>query len=162
VAAAIQVRYCFAYSYLASGQADMALLDMEIESAWQTIGGIDTPIDAGLVKNVHATLSANTVLGAFAYEDGSTCYTTTIQKFVIGDEVEATNGLIEVVATGAAALCLGASVSETQMARASKDSQTRGTRDVASSLWRDFLTLRTNLSEGLGRERPSVIRVNRG
>ena len=80
----------------------------------------------------------------------------------MGDEVEATNGLIELVSTGTAALLLGASVSETQMARASKDSQARGTRDVASSLWRDFLTLRTNLSEGLGRERPNTIRVNRG
>lgn len=147
---------------LASGQTDMAALDMELESAWQTIGGIDTPIAGGLVLNVHATLSANGTIGVFEYEDGSTCYTTTIQKFIVGDENEATNGLIELAASGAAALCLGASVSETQMARASKDSQVRGTRDVASSLWRDFLTLRTNLSEGLSRERPSVIRVNRG
>ena len=147
---------------LATGEANMNALDMAIESAWQVIGGEATPIDAGLVLNVHTTIQASGVLGAFAYEDGSTAYTTTVRKFVVGDEDEATNGLIEIVATGAAALCLGASVSETQMARASKDSQARGTRDVASSLWRDFLTLRTNLSEGLSRERPGVIRVNRG
>ena len=147
---------------LATGQANMDALDLDLESAWQIIGGVDTPIDGGLVPQVHTTLQASGVLGAFAYEDGSTAYTTTTRKFVIGDESEAVNGLIEIVCTGAAAICLGASVSETQMARASKDSQARGTRDIASSLWRDFLTLRTNLSEGLGRARPGVIRVNRG
>jgi hypothetical protein len=147
---------------LSTGQIDMAAADMELEHAWQIIGGADTPVPGYLKRNLHTTLSANQVLGNFEYWDGSTCYTTTIQKYVLGDEDEDVNGLIEIVSTGAAAICLGASVSETQLAKSSKDSQQRGSRDVATSLWRDFLTLRTNLSEGLSRERPDQILAVRG
>lgn len=147
---------------LATHQANLPAALMDIDSAWQTIGGIDVPVPAGFKRNVHTTVASNGVLGHFDYIDGSTLYLTYIAKLVLGDEDEDANGLIEMVATGAAALCLGASVPETNMASSSKDSQNRQREDVAAKLWRDFLTLRGNYSEGLARERGSSVRTFRG
>ena len=147
---------------LSTGQAALAAAAMDIHAIWQSIGGIKEPVGWALHRNVHATVAANGVLADIDYIDGSTAYLTYIAKFVVGDEDEDTNGLVEMVATGAAALCLGATVSETNMASSSKDSQTRKQGDTASKLWRDFLTLRGNFSEGLARDRGTRIRVDRG
>ena len=147
---------------LATGQAALAAAAMDIHNAYQNIGGIKTRIPAGISRNVHSTVATNGVLGEFEFCDGSTAYLTYVAKLILGDEDEDTNGLIEIVATGAAALCLGAAVSETNLASSSKDSQGRQKEDVAARLWRDFLTLRGNLSEGLSRDRGNRFRVSRG
>ena len=147
---------------LATNQAALAAAAMDIYAVYQNVGGVKTPIPYRLDRNVHATVAANGVLGEFDFADGSTAYLTYIAKFVVGDEDEDVNGLVEIVATGAAALCLGATVSETNLASSSKDSQTRKQEDTAAKLWRDFLTLRGNLSEGLARDRGTRLRVSRG
>ena len=147
---------------LSTGQAALAAAVMDIHAIWQSIGGIKEPIGWRLNRNVHTTVAANGVLADIDYIDASTAYLTYIAKYVVGDEDEDTNGLIEMVATGAAALCLGATVAETSMASSSKDSQTRKQGDTAAKLWRDFLTLRGNFSEGLARDRGTRIRVDRG
>ena len=145
---------------LATGQTNLAGTEMKVVDAYQKIGSEIISIPFSIKRNVHTTLAASTVLGNYDPVDGSTIYLTSVAKMAIGDETTYP-AMIEIVATGAAALCLGSTVSETQLERTGKDNQERGQRDVSQSLWRDFLTLTANYSAELAEDR-SGIRVDRG
>jgi hypothetical protein len=148
---------------LSTYQTPLAATDMDIDSAWQLTTEGYMQIPSALRRNVHTTVSTNGVLGSFDYINATTAYVTTIAKLAIGDEDEDANGLIEMVSTAAAAICLGASISEGQLASSSKDSQARTPQqDVAARLWRDHLTLKRAYSEAIGRERGTYLRVDRG
>jgi len=129
------------------GQVALAANVEDLVGAWQIIAGENVTIPFNVDRNLHTTVSANAVMGTFDQWDNSTIFLTFIRKLAIGDET-ADNALVEMVATGASALLLGASVSDTVQERSKKDSQNRS-RDVASNLWRDFLALR----QAHGRER---------
>lgn len=128
------------------GQVDLPANLLEINTAWQIVGGQKVTIPFNVFRNVHTTVSANNVLGFFDHSDLSTIYLSYLRKLVVGDEATdpSDDALVRMVATGAAALALGASVSDTVQERSKKDSQKRGQRDVALSLFRDFITLRQN------------------
>jgi hypothetical protein len=125
---------------VSTGQVDLPAAVQDIDAAWQIIAGSAGTVPFRVFRNLHTTVSANGVLGIFDTFDGSTIYFTYRSKLVIGDETD-DEALVWMVATGAAAILLGASVSETQLERSKKDSQNRQ-RDIAAVLWRDFLTLR--------------------
>ncbi len=145
---------------LATYQAELLAVTMEITEAVQVVAGKREPIPFKLHRNQHTTVSSTTVLADLDYANGSACYITAKEKFVVTDESEADNGLVEMVATGSAALLMGATVSEGQLAKSSKDSQDR--EDVGSRLWSDFLTLRESYSEGLAREVGLEFLIDRG
>jgi hypothetical protein len=68
------------------------------------------------------------------------------------------------VALGASAVLLGASMSEATLGSTKKDNTEAADRrgSAADRIWRDFLTLRQNMSEELGRRQPNQIYINRG
>jgi hypothetical protein len=144
---------------LTNYQVDIPATVLAIDSAFQVIGGSATSIPFGAVRNTG--VSDTGVLGQFGFIDGSTTHYTAIEKYAMGDETTYPE-LVGCVATGAAALCLGASISESALASSSSDSQSRGERDIGSSLWRDFLTLRQGLTEGLSRDRGNHLVIDRG
>ena len=117
----------------------------KIVSAWQVISGEAVQIPFDLMRDVHTTVSSTGMLAYFGAFDGTTIYYTYEEKYdsadTLGEDLE------YCVAIGAAALAAGSQVHESNMASASKDSQARGGRDVSASLWRDFITLRTSISE---------------
>jgi hypothetical protein len=122
------------------GQVDLPAAVQDIDTAWQVIANVAYTIPFAVYRNLHTTVTANGVLGAFDALDSSTVYYTYRSKLAIGDET-GDEALVWMVATGAAALLLGASVSDTAQERSKKDSKNRQ-RDIAATLWRDFLTLR--------------------
>ena len=146
---------------LATGEAELNALDMEVLSAHQVIGGESIPIPVGIQRNLHTSVSSTGVLGYFDFADSGTVYLTTKRKLAVGDE-DSNDGLVRLVATGAAALLLGASVSETDLERAKKDSQGRRPESSAQLLWRDFLTLKMQFAEEVSRDTVTQFIVYRG
>lgn len=146
---------------LATGEAELNALDMEVLSAHQLVGGVSIPIPVGIQRNLHTSVSSTGVLGYFDFYDSGTVYLTTKRKLAIGDE-STFEGLVRLVATGAAALLLGASVSETDLERAKKDSQGRRPESAAQLLWRDFLTLKVQYAEDISRDTVTQFIVYRG
>jgi len=121
-----------------------------IESAWQSIGGEIHAIPFGVAKNVSTSVSSTGVLGELFAIDGSSVYVTTRERYLEADSIS--EALTQCIATGAAALCVGAARSSTDLEAAKKDSQFRGQRNPANDLWRDFVTLRSALAEDLAGE----------
>lgn len=121
-----------------------------IESAYQNIGGEQVQIPFGVQRNVHTTVSSTGVLGELYAIDGSSVYVTARERW--GESDTMSEALKQCIATGAAALCIGGSRSATDLESAKKDSQFRGQRNPANDLWRDFVTMRTALSEDIASE----------
>jgi hypothetical protein len=121
-----------------------------ILSAWQIVGGTRYTIPFGMVTDLSTELASTGTLAEFYAIDGSTVYYTTEERLLSSDTLS--ESLVQCIATGAAAVSLGASVAETSMAFASKDSQSRGERSVADKLWREFVTLRSALADDIARD----------
>ena len=121
-----------------------------IVDAKQTIGGTFISIPYALQKNLSTSVSSTTVLGELYAIDGSSVYITTKERYAASDTLP--SGLEECAAVGVAAMTLGAARSSTDLEASSKDSQFRGQRNPADSLWRDFITLRSSLAEDLAVE----------
>lgn len=130
-----------------------------IVGAYQIYGGERVSIPFGMQKNVHASISSTGVLGELHAIDGSSVYLTTRERFVEADTMS--EALKQCVATGAAAIALGASRSSTDLESAKKDSQFRGQRNPGSDLWRDFVTLRSSLAADVAYEE-DTFEVRRG
>jgi len=146
---------------LSTGVAALAATDLEVIHAYQIVGGAPYEIPAGLTTQVHTTVSANGTIGYFDYIDSSTCYTTTRVKLVIGDDDS--KEIRQMVATGAAALILGASVSEVSMEPGRREGGDVGARQAAGdALMLDFLTLKAQYAEELSRETATRFAVDRG
>ncbi len=126
------------------GQVELFANVRTIDSAWQIIAGYMTQIPFGECRNVPSPISSTGVLGTFDHMDLSTIYFTYLRKLIIGDEDVDPNGsaLIQMVATGAAALALDMSVVDTTQERSKKDSQNRRDSDAAARLLRSFFTLK--------------------
>ena len=131
-------------------QNDVPATVKQILSAWQVIGGQNVTIPFALFENLESTLSATGTMGEFYAIDGSDVYYTTIEKYVNTDTLS--EALTQCIATGAAAISLGASISETNLESSKKDSQSRRERNPAQDLWREFVTLRSAVSEDISRE----------
>ncbi len=82
--------------------------------------------------------------------DGSSVYYTYEGRYISTDTLS--EAVTQCVATGAAAIALGASVSETALESSKKDSQTRRESNPAQDLWREFITLRSALSDDIARD----------
>lgn len=121
-----------------------------IIDAKQAIAGTWISIPFALQKNLSTSVSSTTVLGELYAIDGSSVYVTVKERYLTTDTI--TGGLEECIAVGVAAMTLGAARSSTDLEASSKDSQFRGQRNPADSLWRDFITLRSSLAEDLGVE----------
>jgi len=135
---------------LSDYQVELNAAVEEIESATQSIGGTFHQIPFGMSKNVSTSVSSTGVLGELFAIDGSSVYITTRERFLEADSIS--EALTQCVATGAAALMVGASRSSTDLESAKKDSQFRGQRNPANDLWRDFITLRSAIAEDVASE----------
>jgi hypothetical protein len=148
---------------LVDGQEAVPAEVEEIVSAWQIIG--PTAHNIAVTRQpweVHTSVATNGKLATFDWINGSTGYYTYRAKIVEADEAD--TELTHLIALGAAALCLGASISETTLESTKKDNAEAVSQRGAAGdrLMRDFLTLRQNMSEELGRRGPQRILYNRG
>jgi hypothetical protein len=135
----------------------------EIISAWQIIGSREYLIPVSRQPyEVHASLASTGKLAVFEWINGSTGYYTYRAKFAEADEAD--TELTHLIALGAAAILLGASISEATLESTKKDNaEAVGQRSSAGDrLWRDFLTLRQSMSEEQTKRLPQRIVVNRG
>ncbi len=123
-----------------------------IESATQLIAGFKVPVEYQLEKNLSTSVSSTTVLASLYTVDGSSVYLTTRNRVAIDGVQTLTEQVIQCIATGAAALCVGATRAATNRETASKDSQFRGQRNPSTDLWRDFITLKGEIISDLSRE----------
>lgn len=139
---------------LATYQNAIEATAMEIVKAVQFNAGVAYDIGVGrLVRNLPTAVSSTGSLCNFDFIGGQSCYLTTKERLVVGDE-DGTAGdkLIRLASTGVAALAMGASVSETQLEPGNKESESANRQTPANVLWRDFLTLRQAWSYDLDRE----------
>lgn len=147
---------------LIDGQEAIAADVMEIMSAWQVIGptAYSIPFQRHPI-DVDTDISSTGKIGEFDWIDGSTGYYTAKTKITAADD---TGGLTRLIATGAAALVLGASVVEATLNRTKKDNvEAVSQRNSAGSiLWRDFLTLKQEFAREIGRQNESRILIDRG
>jgi hypothetical protein len=148
---------------LVDGQEAVPAEVEAIVSAWQVIGPTiyKIPHDTYPME-VHTSLASTGKLASFGWINATTGYYTYRAKFLEADEAD--TELTQLIALGAAALCLGASVSETTLEATKKDNAEASTQrgSVGDRLMRDFLQLRQNMSEELGRRGPDRIKFNRG
>lgn len=148
---------------LVHGQEAVAAEVEEIISAWQIVGPYKEQIEVERHPwDVHTSLSSTGRLSRFCWINGTTGYYLYRAKYAEADEAD--TELTQLVALGAAAILLGGSIPETSMEASKKPNaeapQTRGS--AADRLWRDFLTLRQQHSEDLGRRLPQQVYRNRG
>ena len=139
--------YTIATPNMVHYQNELNAAVMEIQNAFQIIATETHQIPFGLARDVSTTISSTGVLGELYVIDGTAAYITTKERYLEADTL--TEALTECIATGAAALAIGASRSSTDLESTKKDSQVRGQRNPANDLWRDFITLRTALSDDL-------------
>lgn len=128
---------------LSDGQVELNANVMGIEGAYQQIGDEEVPVAYAFERNLGTSVSSTGVLGFLDAIDGSAVTVKTIQKITLDDTLDP--AVEECIATGAAALVLGASASSTALEASSKNSQMRAQASPADKLWRDFVTLRTAL-----------------
>jgi hypothetical protein len=131
-------------------QVDVPAAVEQILSAWQIVGDTRYTIPFKLAKDLETNLTATGNMGEFYAIDGSTVYYTTEERYLSDDTLS--EALTHCIATGAAALALGASISETKLAQSGKNSETRGDSSVADKLWREFVTLRSALADDIARD----------
>jgi hypothetical protein len=148
---------------LVDGQHAVAAEAEEIINAWQVIGSTNYPVAVSRQPmEVHTTVASTGKLATFDWYNGTTGYYTYRAKFLEADEAD--TELTHLVALGAAAILLGASLSETTLESTKKDnSEAVSQRGSAGDrIMRDFLTLRQNMSEELSKRLPQRVYFNRG
>ena len=148
---------------LSSYQDEVPAEVEEIVSAWQIIGPHKELIPCSRQPwEVHTTVSSTGKLAEFEYINGSTLYYTYRAKFTEADEAD--TELTHLIALGAASILLGASLTETSLEATKKvNAEAVSQRSsVADRIWRDFITLRSSMSEEQGRRLPQRIYVDRG
>jgi len=135
---------------LTDGQVELNANVEKIEQAWQVYADQNVPIPFSLDKNVSTGVSSTGVQGTFGALDGTSVYVTVLERYLISDTMS--EALTQCIATGAAALCVGATRAATDLESAKKDSQFRGQRNPANDLWRDFVTLRSAIGADIASE----------
>lgn len=135
-----------------TGEDELPSTVENIISAFQLDSlGSPVPIPFHVERNVHTTVSSTGVLGSFDLYDQTPLYYTYKRRLILGDE-DTFTGLVELVATGAAALLMGATVAATDNERAKRDSATSRPESASQVLWRDFLAQRDSWSEDISRD----------
>jgi len=149
---------------LVDGQEGVAAEVEEILHAWQVIGPTiyNIPVSPKVPLEVSTSLKTSGKLTTFDWIDGSTGYYEYRAKYLEADETD--TELTHLIALGAAATLLGASMSEATLERTKKDNveAVSGRAQAAGLVWRDFLTLRQNMSEELSKRLPQRIYIDRG
>lgn len=135
---------------LSDYQVELNAAVEKIVSAQQSWAGEFVTIPYQMQRNTSTSVSSTGVLGTLYAIDGSSVYLTVKERYLSSDTLPA--AVEECVSVGVAAMTLGAARSSTDLESASKDSQFRGQRNPADSLWRDFVTLRSAIAEDLGAE----------
>ncbi len=121
-----------------------------IEDAWQVIGTTRHEVAFDMARDVHTSVSSTTVIAElFAFNSSSVFITT---KNRITESSTLSEAMTQLIATGAAALAAGGTVHEATMESTGKDNQVRIQRSASRAIWQDFGTLRTALSEDLGKD----------
>jgi hypothetical protein len=129
-----------------------------VTRAVQRISGFTRDIEFGIAKDLHTTVSSTGSRIFYRPLDGSTIFLTTIERLAVGDEATDA-GLIDLVASGAAALSLDASVAGAMQERAKKDATQR--QLTANDLWRSYITVRNSYRRDLGEDNDQII-IERG
>jgi len=145
---------------LSTGQVAVDARDEEILSAWQKIGSQTYPVSFHLEKKMSTALFASGNMGSFDFIDASTLYYAAKRRISTANSTSSA-ALNNLIAVCAAAISLGGTQVETSLDSSKKDSQERGKRDVASSLWRDFMVQKQVFSEDLSRDTVISIIVER-
>ncbi len=122
-----------------------------IIAAYQRISNITVPLPFSLEQFQDTSVWATGQYADIGFYDGSTTYLTVWKRYTsttasIPDSVE------ELVAIGIAALAADSDVFPSNLETASKESQTRGMKDVASKLWRSFYTMRQEIAQSLSED----------
>ncbi len=136
---------------LVSGQVELPSTVREVYEAWQIQGTEKYQIPAGVKRPVPTNISSTGVLGVFDFVDGSTCYVQAIEEVTTSTTDP---GIQRLIALGAAALALSGGIVPSGKERASADAQERSRplQAAASTLWRDFVTLREQIASDLSQD----------
>ena len=149
---------------LTHGQEAVASEVEEIISAWQIISGeaMGVAVSPKIPYEVDTTIASTGKLVSFDWMTGTTGRYTYRAKHTEADEAD--TELTHLVALGASALLLSTVLFETTLESTKKDNvpavEQRGR--VSSLIWRDFLTLRQNMSEEQSKRLPQRIYIDRG
>ena len=148
---------------LVDGQEAVAAEAEEIIHAHQIIGPTAYKIAVERIPlEIDTTIASTGKMATFDWIDGSTGYYLYRAKYLEADEAD--TELTHLMAVGAAALLLGGSLVATTIQGTKHDNAQAVSQrqQVGSLLWRDFLTLRQNMSEELTKRLPQQIYINRG
>lgn len=129
-----------------------------IRRAYQIIGTQLYDVGIEVHKDLPSGLSSTGSLALYEPSDGSTIYLVTEERLAIGDE-DTFDGLVDMVAAGATALCLSASVAGASQERAKKDAQQRDIR--AGEFWSTFLLARASWRQDVGHDN-DFFKINLG
>lgn len=135
---------------LSDYQVELNAAVEEIINAKQSIAGTFVDVMWSLDKNMSTSVSSTTVLAALYAMDGSSVYLTTRNRLTESSTLN--EAQTQCIATGAAAIAAGASISGAAMEPSNKDNMERVQLSPAQQLWRDFVTLRTALADDQSRE----------
>ena len=122
----------------------------EIEDAWQVIGTTRHEVAFTMARDVPTSVSTTTVIAELFAFDSSNVHITTKNR--ITESSTLSEGMTQLVATGAAALAAGGTVHESTLEASTKDNQIRVERSASRAIWQDFGTLRTAQSEDLAKD----------
>ena len=144
---------------LVDGQEAVAAGTEVITHAWQVIGPTvyNIAVSPRVPLEVTSTLKSTGKMVTFDWIDGSTVY------YEYREKVDVT-AHARLISLGAAGLLLGGSMAEATLERTKKDNAeaVSGRGQAANAVWRDFLTLRQNISDELSKRLPQQIYINRG
>jgi hypothetical protein len=139
---------------LSDGQVEVPAAVERITEAVQSVGGTWITIPFSVTKDVSTSVSSTGSLGTFDAVNGNTVYYTYMEKVGVTSTDES---VIEMVSLGAAALLLGASVSE----NANAESQARP-RNIGQDIWRDFVTVRASFADQIAEDTALGFEIHRG
>ena len=134
---------------LSTLQAEVPATVRKIMGLWQVNSGRVVPVDFGLERNLHTTLSSTGVLLHAKWMDGTTSYYTYLRKLV---EADTDDWLEDLLAYGATALLIDSSVGNTIVPYRPHPSDVQADLPVAEAMWRSFLTIREQARLDLSRE----------
>jgi hypothetical protein len=130
-----------------------------VERGYQVISNIAMGIDVGLAKNTDTTVVATTgTLLVYDPYDATTIYLTTRERLALGDESTYPQ-ITDMVAAGAAAICIDSAVTAAAQEKSKKESTERQIR--SQELWQAFLRMRSTWADDLTREYDQIV-VERG
>lgn len=147
---------------LIDGQEAVPADTEEILAAWQIIGPTNERIAFQRhPDNVSTSLASTGRQAAFDWIDGSTGH---FQAKVKITNATTNSAIQRLIATGAAALALGGTITEATVENTKKDNADAVAQrnQVSGLLWRDFLTTKQELARELGRDNESQVLIDRG